>query len=166
MNEYAERQEWVRRIIATKCDGNQAIFARRIGKDSSYLSRILLPEGQEHAKWIGEKTIKAIMQAFPDDPPPTAAVQFIPRERRASDDVTALQIAVESLCVALLRRVPGAAAAFLADTSALAERKNFSDEHGELGILVKIAQQAQSNAEVEPQVLRRADSGRRTKRGK
>lgn len=88
------------------------------------------------------------------------------KERRASDDVLALQVALESLVVAVLQRTQGSAAAFLEDVERVAEESHFSPEQGFLGGLVEIASEVRSAEEAATQVLQRAGSGRYTKRGK
>lgn len=60
------RQAWIRHLIAEHCDGKNAAFARRIGKDNSYVSRMLSPEEKSGAKGIGEDTVRVIFEAFPD----------------------------------------------------------------------------------------------------
>lgn len=88
------------------------------------------------------------------------------KERRASDDVMALQVGLESLIVAVMQRAPGSAKAFLDDVHRIAKEAHFSPEHGFLGGLVEIARGVQSAEEVAAQALQHADSARRTKRGK
>lgn len=86
--------------------------------------------------------------------------------RRASDDVVALQVGLESLAVAVLQRTQGSAAAFLDDVDRVAKESHFSPEQGFLGGLVEIARAVRSAEEAATQALQRADSGRRTKRDK
>jgi hypothetical protein len=97
---------------------------------------------------------------------PSEVQPIFTKERRASDDVLALQVALESLVVAVLQRTQGSAAAFLEDVERVAEESHFSPEQGFLGGLVEIAREVRSAEEAATQVLRRAGSGRYTKRGK
>lgn len=171
---------WVQGIIDRRCGGNASEFARQIGTDSSYVSRMLYPDDKPGAKGIGGKTIKAIMAAFPGESPPSAAgVLIIPdsdaevpatgiftKERRASDDLLAVQIGLESLLLAVLQRAPGAAGAFLSDVKAVAKGHRFSTRVGFLGSLVDIAQRVHSEEEAAARVRQRAGSAARTTRGK
>lgn len=86
------------------------------------------------------------------------AVPIFTRERRASDDIEALQIALESLTVALLRSAPDAAKGFRADLEEIASRQNFSSQHGLLGALDDIAHGVQREREAEVRARRRDDS--------
>lgn len=88
------------------------------------------------------------------------------KERRASDDVAALQVGLESLVVAVLQRTQGSAAAFLEDVQRVAKESHFSPDQGFLGGLVEIARGVRSAEEAATQVLQRAGSGRHTRRGK
>jgi len=95
--------------------------------------------------------------------PGDSPAPLITRERRASDDVTALQIAIESLAVALLRRTRGSASGFVSDMDSMCDRRRFSKDHALLGRLSGIAQQVQSDEAAEDRVQRRANLARRTK---
>jgi transcriptional regulator with XRE-family HTH domain len=86
-------------------------------------------------------------------------------ERRADDDVTAVQIAIESLCAALLHKVPGASGAFLADMRALCRARKFSPDYGLLGSLHGIAEPVRVDEEAATRGQQRAGSARHTKRG-
>lgn len=85
------------------------------------------------------------------------------KERRANDDVVALQIALESLTLAVCKLQPGAAVAFVADMEAVAHEKKFSSSHGLLAKLAGIAKGAANMAAAEARPPRRAGSVRRTK---
>jgi hypothetical protein len=177
MTKLQARQAWIRHIIKTRCDGNAAAFARAIGKDGSYVSRMLYPAGKSGRKGIGEDTVDIITAAFPDDPiPPDAALagmqpdvqptQIFTKERRASNDLLAVQIGLESLLVTALRRTPGAAGMFLDDVQQVAKGYRFSTKVGFLASLVGIAQEVQSEEEAAARVRRRAGSAPRTRREK
>ena len=47
-----------------RCDGSSADLARAIGRDQSYVSRMLYPEGKAGKKRIGEEMASIIEQAF------------------------------------------------------------------------------------------------------
>jgi hypothetical protein len=170
------RQAWIRSIIKERCGGVIAAFAKAIGKDPSYVSRMLYPPEKKGAKGIGEDTVREILTAFAGLKPPVygdeatdSAVNVggvFTRERRASDDVLALQIALESLSLAVLQKAPGAAEAFLADVKTMSRALGFSTTAGFLGGVVEIAEKVQRVEAEGAQVLRRAGSVGRTKRGK
>lgn len=179
MDKLKARQAWIRGIIHARCHGKISQFARAIGKDPSYVSRMLYPADKPGAKGIGEDTVREIIAAFPSDlPPPSVDVppeelggpaseptQLFTKERRASGDVLALQIRLESLLVAVLERIPGAAAAFLSDARKVAKGRRFSTEAGLLGELVDIAEAIRASEEAASRVRQRAGSVARTRRG-
>lgn len=108
-------------------------------------------EGEDGYPWSDE-------QDFPSG--------IFTKERRADDDVLALQIGLESLLTAVLQRTPGAAAAFLQDVGQVAKGHRFSTKAGFLGALVDIANEVHSAEEAEAQARRLAGSAGRTRRGK
>ena len=91
------------------------------------------------------------------------AVPLYTPQRRASDDVTAVHIAVESLVLALLRKVPGSAEAFVADLEAMCDERHFGKDHALLGRLFGSARQVQRIEAEADRVQRRAGLGGRTK---
>jgi hypothetical protein len=86
-------------------------------------------------------------------------------ERRASDDVVALQIALESLAVALLQKAPGAAAVFLADMGAMCRERKFSPNHALLGRLSGIAETVHAGETKAARGKRHDGPAQRTKTG-
>lgn len=88
------------------------------------------------------------------------------KERRASDDILALQIGLESLLLAVLQRTQGAAGAFLSDVQAVADGHDFSSTAGFLGSLVRIAKKVHRTEEEAAQARRRAGSAANTRLGK
>jgi len=98
--------------------------------------------------------------------PQAAPTPIFTKERRASDDVVALQLVIESLAVALLPMTQGSAAVFLADAGTAAAGHGFSTEQGFLGKLVGIARAVRDKEEAEGQAQRRGGSVGRTTRGK
>lgn len=70
-------------------------------------------------------------------------IPMFTQERRADDNVTALQIAVRVLASALLPKSQGAATEFLSALKALCSEKRFSPDHYLLGALSDIAEQVQ-----------------------
>ncbi|MEH8067545.1 hypothetical protein, partial [Gallibacterium anatis] len=60
MNKRAIRQHKLQNLINELCNGNVAEFARKIGKEPSYVSRMLYPEDKKGAKPIGEKIVAEI----------------------------------------------------------------------------------------------------------
>lgn len=128
--------------------------------------RKMAAEFECSADWLysGEGSAPAWMSKEAEEAP--AAKPIFTKERRASDDVLALQIGLESLLVAVLQRTPGAAEAFLADVKPVAKGHGFSMKAGLLGSLVDIAQRVRSEEEAAAQVRQRAGSVGRTKREK
>lgn len=53
------------KIRDEKCAGKAAELARRIGKDPTYVTRMLYPEGKDGKKRIADEMIEAIESAFP-----------------------------------------------------------------------------------------------------
>lgn len=87
MTKQAARQGWVRGIIEARCGGKIADFAKAIGRDASYVSRMLYPPGKSGAKGIGDDMMAAIATAFPGmQPPPEAIPAFIVHPVRSSPD--------------------------------------------------------------------------------
>lgn len=63
------------------------------------------------------------------------------------NDLIAIQIAIESLAGAVLTNVRGAAEFFQTDVNKLTKKLKFSKDHGLLGTLLDIAEEAQADAE-------------------
>lgn len=149
-------------------DSSPAKVARRLNISIQTLknweTRGISKDGANKAGRVYECDPLAILDGpLPQTP---IAQPIFTKERRASDDVTALQVGLESLIVAVMQRAPGSAKAFLDDVHRIAKEAHFSIEQGFLGGLVEIARGVQSAEEVAAQALQRADSARRTKRGK
>jgi hypothetical protein len=85
------------------------------------------------------------------------------RERREVNDVTAVQMAVESILETILNKVPGSASAFLADLHASSVERKFPLDAGLLLTLVGIAKSARAAEEAADRRRRRRDSGARKK---
>ncbi|WP_082987426.1 S24 family peptidase [Gallibacterium salpingitidis] len=64
MNKRAIRQHKLQSLIDELCNGNVAEFARKIGKEPSYVSRMLYPEDKKGAKPIGEKIVAEICKTL------------------------------------------------------------------------------------------------------
>jgi hypothetical protein len=97
--------------------------------------------------------------------PAKAPAGIFTKERRASDDVLAVQIGLESLLLAVFQRTPGAAGAFLADVKPIAKGHGFSTKAGFLGSLVDIAKEVHSEEEAAAQARQLGGSAARTRRG-
>lgn len=65
MDKYEYRRQQLLRLKEKKCDGVIAKLAKRIGKEPSYVSRLLYPEGKAGKKRIADDLIEAIEKAFP-----------------------------------------------------------------------------------------------------
>lgn len=159
--------------IADHYEGVQAAFIRDTGINQGELSALLAtkPFGEKKARKL--ETQARMPEGYLERPldlqRPSRVEEprsIFTKERRASDDVLAVQIALESFVAALLPRVPGAASAFLEDARRVAKDRHFSPEQGFLGGLVEIAAEVQNAEEEAARALRRAGSVRRTKRGK
>lgn len=64
MDKYELRRLALLDILATQCGGNAASLAARIGKDASYVHRMLYPEGKAGRKRIGEDMAELIGSTF------------------------------------------------------------------------------------------------------
>ena len=64
MDKYEARRQAVQRIIDDRCQGNQSDFARVVGINASYVSRMLFPPGKDGAKRIGDDLAEKIEIAF------------------------------------------------------------------------------------------------------
>lgn len=64
MNKRAIRQHKLQSLIGELCNGNVSEFARKIGKEPSYVSRMLYPEDKKGAKPIGEKIVAEICKTL------------------------------------------------------------------------------------------------------
>lgn len=93
------------------------------------------------------------------------AVPLFTPERRADDNVTAVQIAIRALAMALLPKSQGTATEFLAGLTTLCKQKHFSPDHYLLGQLSDIAEQVQSDEEAASREQLRASTARHTKQG-
>jgi len=165
-------KELARRItlaIEQSPRGTQARIAEELGisaqaivgwKDTGTIDKSNIPALAKHTK----RRIEYFMDAsVRDEDSAASAVPIFSRERRANDDVTALQIAIESLATVLLRRVPGAASEFLADLKE-SGGENFSTDYKLLGALSDIAERVRDDEAAASRVRRRAGSARGTRR--
>lgn len=98
-------------------------------------------------------------------PRASAPRQLFTRERYAEGDAIALQIGVQGLLTALLRRVPGSSAAFVEYVEDAAKERGFGLEKGFLTRLVRNAKAVRRTEEAADQALRRGGPAVRTKRG-
>lgn len=123
-------------LVATVDNGNKAAAGRRIGKDSSYVGRMLsAPKANGHRN-IEAKLIDAIHRGYdkPDgwldtfDPKTGNAKEESPRPTSADNDVRALQMVVAELVRVMVSSAPGEARAFSALLKARADADNFSTE--------------------------------------
>ncbi len=60
MDKYELRRLRLRQLIEDKCDGRSATLAKRIGRDPSYVSRMLYAEGKAGRKRIGDDMVELI----------------------------------------------------------------------------------------------------------
>ena len=64
MDKYEARRQRLRQLIDERCDGVSAAFAKQIGRDASYVTRMLNPEGKSGRKRIADDMIEIIETAF------------------------------------------------------------------------------------------------------
>lgn len=89
--------------------------------------------------------------------------QIFTQERRAGDHVLALQLALESLTAAVMRKTPGVAGEFLSDLVPIAEKHGFATNAGLLGRLVGSAREVRAAEAKAARARRRAGPAARTK---
>lgn len=65
MDKYEKRRQALSALINDKYHGVAASFARAVGMDSSYVTRMLYPEGKAGRKRIGEDTVEKISAVHP-----------------------------------------------------------------------------------------------------
>jgi len=184
MNIHEQRRHAFAWLVQHEDGGNKAKAGRRIGKDSSYVGRLLSVPGATGHRNIEAELMRAIQEGYGKeagwldtfdphvDPTSTrrdsTPLPLISRERREGDDETAIQIAIESIAEVISRLVPGGAQALLDEIAirAAAERENhgFSPNHKLLGGLSDIAEQARDDAAAVAQARRRGGSAHGTKR--
>ena len=64
MDKYERRRLRLTELITGRCSGVAAAFARAIGRDASYVSRMLYPEGKAGKKRIADDMMEVIEKAF------------------------------------------------------------------------------------------------------
>lgn len=64
MDKYECRRRNLALLRDTRCDGRNSDMARRLGKDASYVSRMLYPEGKAGKKRIADEMREQIERAF------------------------------------------------------------------------------------------------------
>lgn len=65
MDKFERRRQRLIELLDTECGGVSAVLARRIGKDPSYVTRMLYPEGKPGKKRIADDMMEEIETAFP-----------------------------------------------------------------------------------------------------
>ncbi|MPS99512.1 MULTISPECIES: helix-turn-helix transcriptional regulator [Pseudomonadota] len=66
MDKYEQRRKALRALVDRLGRGGISAVAQKIGKESSYVSRMLYPEGKSGMKRIGEDTAEALQKAYPE----------------------------------------------------------------------------------------------------
>jgi hypothetical protein len=173
----ASRRQALKRWIDEHFLGEQSAFladarARGVKLNQGEVSGLLKPNGKSfgerraaHLEHQARMPKDYLVQ--PADYAQASKVRPIfTKERRGEDDVRALQVVVEGLVVALLRRVPTSALAFLQDIEANARQRNLSMESGLLSRASNSALAVQRSEEAAAQALRRNGPAPHTKRGK
>ncbi|ELI8162585.1 S24 family peptidase [Yersinia sp. 2105 StPb PI] len=64
MDKYEERRLRLLSLRDDHCDGNASELARRIGRDATYVARMLYPEGKPGRKRIGDDMMEIIEKSF------------------------------------------------------------------------------------------------------
>ena len=64
MDKYEARRQRLRQLIDERCAGVSASFAKQIGRDASYVTRMLYPEGKAGRKRIADDMMEVIETAF------------------------------------------------------------------------------------------------------
>lgn len=64
MDKFEHRRLRLAELREARCNGRTATLARRIGRDASYVARMLYPEGKLGKKRIAEEMIDVIEEAF------------------------------------------------------------------------------------------------------
>ena len=64
MDKFERRRLRLKELIDTKCDSVNAKLARKIGRDPSYVNRMLYPAGKAGKKRIADDMIEIIQDAF------------------------------------------------------------------------------------------------------
>lgn len=65
MDKYEQRRKALRALVDGLGRGGISAVAQKIGKESSYVSRMLYPEGKPGMKRIGEDTVEVLQKAYP-----------------------------------------------------------------------------------------------------
>ena len=64
MDKYEFRRKQLIKIRDEKCDGKAVNVARKIGREPSYVSRMLYPEGKKGKKRIADDMVEIIEESF------------------------------------------------------------------------------------------------------
>lgn len=64
MDKYEKRRLRLTKLRDEMCDGKASVLARRIGREPSYVSRMLYPEGKQGKKRIADDMMEVIEKAF------------------------------------------------------------------------------------------------------
>ncbi|EIP3474874.1 hypothetical protein LSA47_003020 [Escherichia coli] len=64
MDKYEFRRQQLIKIRDEKCDGKAVNVARKIGREPSYVSRMLYPEGKKGKKRIADDMVEIIEESF------------------------------------------------------------------------------------------------------
>ena len=69
LERYEKRRLKLEKLIYDFCKGNNAELARRLGKEPSYINRLLYPEGKKQKKNIGDEFMNEVIDEFnfPED---------------------------------------------------------------------------------------------------
>lgn len=136
MNILEQRKRAFAWLVENVDHGNKAAAGRRIGKDSSYVGRLLSAPNANGHRNIEAKLIHAIHEGYgkPDgwldtfDPKTGNAKEESLRPTSDDNDLKALQMVVAELVRVMVSSAPGEARAFSALLKARADADNFSTE--------------------------------------
>ncbi|MCE4311062.1 helix-turn-helix transcriptional regulator [Xanthomonas hortorum pv. vitians] len=96
MDKYETRRLALKAFIDSLGRGGTAQVASRIGKDASYVSRMLYDEGKPGRKRIGEDTLEALARAYPEKFGSSISVSPVPATETAGDYVRVQHLDAEA----------------------------------------------------------------------
>lgn len=172
MDKYERRRQALIALAGRLGRGGIAKIAHAIDKQPDYVSRMKYPAGKSGRKRIGEDTLQALLEHFPEDFLPvsdlansesTMSSRMFSREQRADEDAAAVHLALRSLLAVVLNRVPGTAEIFRDYLAQSAKERRLSIDRGLLASLAGIADEALGAEESVAQALRRGRAAGRTK---
>lgn len=131
MGKLEDRQRYIRHIIDERFGGVLSKFAVAIGKDASYVSRMLYSRGRRNAKGIGADMWEIITEKFGDPKPMGAATA-----PGYLDHLTDVHVALHAIVKAMALTIPPSGDVFLSRIQAVSDELGIQADRGLLGSLV------------------------------